>query len=113
VRPAVVFCDDFHVLVKFAAIELVLDPEVRDVHVAVEVGQVVFACPFLDLVRVAVGASIAVRAVAIALLEELLILAPQVAFEDDATDGGVTRVGDGESSYTLVVFDTGHYAAMR
>jgi hypothetical protein len=26
---------------------------------------------------------------------------------------GVTRVGDGESSYTLVVFDTGHYAAMR
>jgi hypothetical protein len=88
VCPAVVFGDDFHVLVKLAAIELVLDPEVWEVHVSVELGQVVFGCPFLDLVRVSIGPSIAVPAVAIAPLQELLILAPKVAFKDDSIDGG-------------------------
>ena len=67
------FREDLDILVTVAAIELVLDPEIRDVHVPVEVGQVVFPRPVLDRARVPVRASIAIRAVAIALLEELLM----------------------------------------
>ena len=48
--------------------------------------KVVLPCPVLDLQRIAIGSAIAVVTIAIALLQELLILALQVVLEDDAVD---------------------------
>ena len=48
--------------------------------------QVMLSRPILDLQRIAVGSPIAVVTIAIALLQELLILAFQVVLEDDAVD---------------------------
>jgi hypothetical protein len=48
--------------------------------------KVVLPCPVLDLQRIAIGSAVAVVTIAIALLQELLILAFQVVLEDDAVD---------------------------
>ena len=71
----VVLCEQLDVLVVFASLDLVLDAVVREVDLAVEVRQVVFARPLANLVLVAVGAAIAVGASAVVFLEELLVLA--------------------------------------
>jgi hypothetical protein len=49
-------------------------------------GKVVLPRPVLDLQRISVGPAIAVVTIAIALLQELLILAFQIILEDDAVD---------------------------
>ena len=67
--------EQLDVLVVFAAIDLVLDAVVREVHLAIEVRQVVLARPVADLVVVAVGSSVAVGSVAVVVLQELLVLA--------------------------------------
>ena len=70
-----------------ACIDVVLDADVRKLDVPLVVArQVVLARPLLDLQRIAVGSAIAVVTIAIALLQELLILAFQVVLEDDAVD---------------------------
>lgn len=70
-----------------ASIDVVLDADVRELDVALVVaGKVVLPCPVLDLQRIAIGSAIAVVTIAIALLQELLILAFQVVLEDDPVD---------------------------
>ena len=70
-----------------AAIDVVLDPDVWELDMPLVVArQVVLPRPVLDLQRIAVRPAVAVVAVSIALLQELLILALQVVLEDDAVD---------------------------
>jgi hypothetical protein len=57
---AVVGREQLDVLVALAAVHLVLDAVVREVHLAIEVRQVVLACPVADLVLAAVRSSVAV-----------------------------------------------------
>lgn len=78
--------EEFDVLVKFPTIDLVLDSVVWEMHLVVEVGQIVFARPVTDLVLVTSRSAVAVGAIAVGLLQELLVLALQVLFEDDASD---------------------------
>jgi hypothetical protein len=64
----------------------VLDPHVREVNLVLEVRQVVFVRPFLDLVRVAIGPAISIVVVPISLVEPLLVLTLELVVEDDAID---------------------------
>jgi hypothetical protein len=68
VGTPIVLGHDFDVLVMLAAIELVLDAEIREVDVVAEVRQVMFGGPTLDVARVAIGPAIAVDATAIGFL---------------------------------------------
>jgi hypothetical protein len=86
VSAAVVLGEQLDVLVQLASVHLVLDAVVREVHLAVEVRQVVLPRPLADLVLVAVGASVTVRPAAVVFLQELLVFALQVVVEDDALD---------------------------
>ena len=72
VSAAVVRREQLDVLVAFPPIHLVLDAVVGEVHLAVEVRQVVFACPLADLVLVAIRSAVAVGAIAVVLLQEFL-----------------------------------------
>ena len=72
------------VLVKLSAIELILDSVVGEMNLIVEVRQIVFTRPATDLVLVATRAAVAVGATAVGLLQELLVIALQVLFKDDA-----------------------------
>ena len=83
---AVVRREQLDVLVKFPAIDLVLDAVVGEMNLVVEVRQIVLARPVADLVLVAARSAVAVGAVAVVVLQELLVLALQVLFEDDASD---------------------------
>ena len=65
VSAPVVRREQLDVLVAFASIDLVLDAVVGEVHLAVEVRQVVLARPVADLVLVAAGSAVAVGAVAV------------------------------------------------
>ncbi len=70
-----------------ASMDVVLDADVRELDVTLVVARkVVISCPVLDLQRIAIGSAVAVVTIAIALLQELLILAFQVVLEDDAVD---------------------------
>src|SRR5688572_13565440 len=77
VSAAVVRREQLHVLVAFTPLDLVFDAVVREVHLAVEERQVLSARPVADLVLVAVRSAVAVGAVAVVLLQELLVLALQ------------------------------------
>src|SRR5262245_442034 len=83
---AVMLGQDFHVFVAVPTVEGVLDAEIREAHSLVEVRQVVLTCPRLDLSCVTIGSSVAVGAAPVVLLQEGLILALQVLFQDDAAD---------------------------
>ncbi len=80
---AVVLREQLDVLVLLTPVHFVLDAVVGEVDLLIEVRQVMFARPLANLVLVAVGAAIAVGTSAVVLLEELLVLALQVLFEDD------------------------------
>ena len=69
-----------------AAVDLVLDAVVREMHLAIEVRQVVLARPVADLVVAAVWSSVDVCAVSVVVLQELLVLALEILLEDDAAD---------------------------
>jgi hypothetical protein len=86
VSAAVVRREEFDVLVKFPAVDLVLDSVVREMHLAVEVRQVVLARPVADFVLVAARSTIAVGAVAVVVPQKLLIFPFEVLFKDDAPD---------------------------
>jgi hypothetical protein len=78
---------DLDVECVIASVDVVLDADVRELDVALVVArQVVLPGPVLNLQRVAIGSAVAVVTIAIALLQELLILAFQVVLEDDAVD---------------------------
>ena len=57
--------EQFDVLVKLSAIDLVLDSVVGEMNLVVEVRQIVFARPVTDLVLVAARSAVAVGAVAV------------------------------------------------
>jgi hypothetical protein len=82
-RAAVVLRDHFDVPVLTASVELVLDADVGKVHALVEIRQIVFARPSLDLARIPIRPTVAVGALAIARLQELLVLALELALHDD------------------------------
>jgi len=87
VSAAVVLGGDFDVLVLSEAIAvLVLDADVRKVNVAIEVGEVVLACPGLNLTNVVIRAAVAVFSATVAPLAELLVLALELVVEGDAPD---------------------------
>ncbi len=84
---AIVRCDDLDVLALPAAIRLlVLDADVGEVDLVVEVRQVVFVRPFANLIRRAIGVSVVVVVVFVALVEPALVLALELVVEDDALD---------------------------
>ena len=86
VSAAVVRCEELDVLVKFPAVDLVLESVVGKMHLVVEVRQIVVARPVADFVLVTAGSAVTVGAVAVVVLQELLVLALEVLFEDDAPD---------------------------
>ena len=81
---AVVLGDDLDILVTVTPVQFVLDAEIREVDALIEVRQVVLTRPAFDLVAIAIGSSIAVRPAAVPFLKPLLILALELAIEDDA-----------------------------
>jgi hypothetical protein len=84
---AIVRRHDLDVERVLTAVDVVLDAHVGELDVAMVVTrQVVLSCPVLNLQRIAIGSAIAVVTIAVALLQELLILAFQVVLEDDAVD---------------------------
>src|SRR5262249_58969780 len=66
-----------------ASLELVLDANIGKVYALVEVRQLVFARPLLNLAGIAIRPTVTVRAIAIALLQELLVLPLELALHDD------------------------------
>jgi hypothetical protein len=78
-----------HVERMFTAVDVVLDAHVGELDMALLVtGEVVLSRPIDDLVQAAVWAAVAVVAVAIAVLEELLVFALEIVFKDDPVDVG-------------------------
>jgi hypothetical protein len=69
---------DLDVFVIVAPVNLVFETHVREVHVSIEVRQIVLECPVLDLSWIAVGAAVAV---AIAFVQPLLVLALELVIE--------------------------------
>jgi hypothetical protein len=79
--------DDFNILAAATSIQLfVLDAKVREMHLVVEVRQVVFPCPLFDLTLIAIGTSAVVVMIAIVLVEPTLVLTLEFVVEDDSLD---------------------------
>src|SRR5439155_22815993 len=86
-RTAVVDGQDLDVLIVVTTVDvLVLDPQIGEMHVPVEVGQIVFARPIFDLLFIAIRPAVSIRATAIALVQPLLVLALEFVVEHDAFD---------------------------
>jgi hypothetical protein len=88
VSAAVVRREELDVFVTFAPIDFVLDSVVREVHLAIEVRQIVLARPVTDFVLVPPRSAVAVRSVAVVVLQELLVFALEIVFEHDAVNVG-------------------------
>src|SRR5713101_8983130 len=87
VAAPIVEGDDLDILVIPPAIGVfVLDAQVRDMHLVIEVRQVVFVRPFLDLVRITIGPAICIIVVSISFVQPLLVLALELVVEDDMVD---------------------------
>jgi hypothetical protein len=103
--------EDLHVFVIAAPVDLyVVNPQIGEMDVLIEVREVVFERPLLDLPLVPIRVSVVVVAIPIALVEPLLILALELVVQDDALDVGVAFVqalSDAQVSlvYLRVVFE--------
>ena len=86
VSAPVVRREEFDILVKFPAVDLVLDSVVGEMHLVLEVRQIVIARPVADLVLISAGSAVTVGAVAVVVLQELVIFPLEILFEDDAPD---------------------------
>src|SRR5688572_22893952 len=87
VGAAIVRRDDLDVVSAPPAVRLlILDARVREMHLVIEVRQVVFTCPFANLVRRAIGPSIAVIVVLVALVQPTLIVALEFVVQHDTID---------------------------
>jgi hypothetical protein len=74
----------FDIFVVVAPVDLlVLDAKIRKMDLLVEVGQVVVARPFLNLVGLTIRPAVAVS---IAFVQPLLIVAFELVVEDDSID---------------------------
>ena len=69
---------------------LVFDAQIGEVHLVIEVRQVVLARPFADLVVGPIGVSVVIGTVAIALVEPLLVLTLELVVENDPFDARIT-----------------------
>ncbi|MCA1706242.1 MAG: hypothetical protein LC808_24450 [Actinobacteria bacterium] len=84
---AIVRRGDLDVLTTPPAIWLlVLDSSVREVHLVVEVRQVMFVCPLADLIWRSIRVSVVVIVVTVALVKPALVLALELMVEHDAID---------------------------
>src|SRR5882672_8520370 len=84
---AVMLGRDFDVVVIQSAVPfLILDAQVREVHVVVEVRQVVFERPVADFLVGPVGVPVVVHAVAIPLMQPGLVFTLELMVEDDSFD---------------------------
>src|SRR5947209_5552721 len=84
VSTAIMLGRDLDVLVIFAPVPVpILDAQVGEVHLVIEVRQVVVVCPFADLFVGSIGVAIVVGAITIALMEPALVLALELVVEDD------------------------------
>jgi hypothetical protein len=87
VSAAIVGRDDFDVLALQSTVRLmILDAEVREMHLLIEVRQVVLVRPLANLIGRAVGMSVVVVVVLVAFVEPTLVFALQLVVEDDALD---------------------------
>ncbi len=90
---AIVLGHDFDVLVPNVPVRIfVLDANVWEMHLLVEVRQVVLARPGRDLGLAAVRAAVAVAIAAIAFLEKALVVAFQLAIQLDPLDARASIV---------------------
>ena len=86
-RASVVRRHDLDVERVVAAVDVVLDPDVWELHVPLVIaGQVMLLRPAADLLKLAIWPAVTVAPVAIPLLEKLLILGLEFVLEDDAVD---------------------------
>jgi hypothetical protein len=67
---------------------LVFNADVREMHLVIEVRQIVFVGPLSDLVRGSIGVAVVVIAVAIAFVQPLLVFTLKLVVEDDPIDAG-------------------------
>jgi hypothetical protein len=96
--PAVVDGGDLDVLMVPASVELlVLDAHVGEMDLLVEVGQVVFKRPGLNLVLVAVGVSIGILSVPIALMQPPLVLTLELVVQDHSINVRAPRSAKGSA----------------
>ena len=85
----VVRCHDLDVLVVPAAVGLhVLDAQVREMHLVVEIREVLFGGPRLNLLLRPFWVAVVVVVVPVVLVEPALVVALQLVVEDDALDVG-------------------------
>ena len=70
----------------------VLDANIRELDAIVQDRQVVLGRPLFDFFTASIGPAIAIRAIAVSLLQELLVLALQFVVEDDAFDARAARL---------------------
>jgi hypothetical protein len=84
VRAPIVLGDDLQVLVVLVPVQLIFEPDVREMDLLIEVRQVVLVGPACDLPLVTIRSTVAVRPSTIRLLQPFLILALQLGFQDDA-----------------------------
>jgi hypothetical protein len=85
VGAAIVRRQHFNVdVVKRAVDVLVFDPQIREMHLFVEVRQVVLACPAFDLMRLAIRATVDVWPIRVALVKPALVFAFEFVVQDDA-----------------------------
>src|ERR1700730_17705394 len=111
VAAPIVDGDDLDILVIPPAVGVfALDAQVREMHLVIEVRQVVFERPFLDLVRLAIRPTIRIVAVPITFVQPLLILALELVVEDDMVDARALfdqpfRFGQVRTVYLDVMFD--------
>ena len=88
-RSSIVRGDDLDVLPLPSAIRfLVLDADVGEMHLVVEVREVVFVGPFANLIGRPIGVAVVVVMVLVALVEPALVFALQLVVQDDAIDVG-------------------------
>jgi len=67
----------------------VLDSEIWEMHLIIEVGQVVLARPFPNLLHRPIRPAVAVASASIALLQEALVLTLQLAVQGDPEDARI------------------------
>jgi hypothetical protein len=92
-RPAIMLRRHFQIQGADLAVRVfVFDAQIGDMHLLVEVRQVVRAGPFLDFLRRAIRLAGTVPIARIPCLEKALVLAFQLAVEGDADDARILRV---------------------
>ncbi len=81
---------DLHVFMPGPALELVFDAQVGEVHLVVEIREVMLERPSRDLLSAPIGMPVIVVPIAVPLVEPLLVLALELVVENDPVDAGIT-----------------------